>query len=253
MNKSCLIGHTGFVGTNLKNNMIFNDLYNTTNISKIKNQNYDFCVIAAPSAVKWKANKEPAHDLKIISSLIETLYQACFKKVVLISTVDVYGDDVSSSPNEKSDPKWNVHAYGRNRKIFETFVSEKFDCSIIRLPGLFGPGLKKNIIFDLMNDNMINNISLKTEFQWLNLQKLPKIITHCLENEITLYNVSPEPIQTSEIVKKFFSSKVLKCRGESNLKYNVKSLYSKSETGFTISKTEILNDLGNFIDKEKVL
>ena len=176
MNNSCIIGHTGFVGSNLKNSMIFVDFYNSKNILEIKNKKYDLCVIAAPSAVKWKANKEPIQDLKSITSLLEILHDSHFKKVVLISTIDVYGDQVNLGLNEKDIPKWEVHPYGRNRKILETFLSDRFDCSVIRLPGLFGPGLKKNIIFDLMNDNMIHSISLDTEFQWLNLETLPEII-----------------------------------------------------------------------------
>jgi len=245
MNNSCIIGHTGFVGSNLKNSMIFDDFYNSKNILEIKNKKYDLCVIAAPSAVKWKANKEPIQDLKSITSLLEILHDSHFKKVVLISTIDVYGDQVNLGLNEKDIPKWEVHPYGRNRKILETFLSDRFDCSVIRLPGLFGPGLKKNIIFDLMNDNMIHSISLDTEFQWLNLETLPEIIEFCLRNKIHLYNSAPEPISTREIVTTFFKDKTELCKGVYSSKYNVKSIHSS--TGFTISRKEILKDLSRFI------
>jgi hypothetical protein len=43
-------------------------------------------------------------------------------------------------------------AYGRNRRALEAFCADRFDdCLIVRLPALFGPGLRKNFIFDLLN------------------------------------------------------------------------------------------------------
>lgn len=70
---------------------------------------------------------------------------------ILISTVDVY--DIKSGVDEDYiiNPE-KADYYGRNRLEFEKFVKDKFPkFTIIRLPALFGSGLKKNFIYDLLN------------------------------------------------------------------------------------------------------
>ena len=55
--------------------------------------------------------------------------------------------------NERTiiNPKKNDD-YGRNRYYVEKFVNSHFaNCTIIRLPSLFGKGLKKNFIYDLLH------------------------------------------------------------------------------------------------------
>jgi hypothetical protein len=65
--------------------------------------------------------------------------------------VDVY--DVKCGVNEDHiiDPEKSDY-YGRHRLAFEDFVKANFtNVTIIRLPGLFGEGLKKNFIYDILN------------------------------------------------------------------------------------------------------
>lgn len=73
MNKTCLLGYTGFVGTTLLTQTNFNDLYNSSNIKSIEDKEYGLVVCAAAPAVKWKANQAPLEDLDNINSLIESL------------------------------------------------------------------------------------------------------------------------------------------------------------------------------------
>ena len=40
--KNCLIGYTGFVGSNLNSQAQFENLYNSKNIDTIENQEFDF-------------------------------------------------------------------------------------------------------------------------------------------------------------------------------------------------------------------
>lgn len=72
------------------------------------------------------------------------------KKIVLISTVDVYKNPV----NVDEDTIINIHGlepYGLNRFYLEKWVRENFqDYLIVRLPGLYGKNIKKNFIFDLI-------------------------------------------------------------------------------------------------------
>lgn len=150
-NKKALIGFTGFVGSNLLKQEHFDALFNSTNIRDIAKEDFDIVVSAAPSATKWLANKDPKTDLALTHEFIERLQAIKTHHFVLISTVDVYPSPVNV--NEDSGLSADeMQPYGRHRFYIEEAVKELFDNHlIVRLPGLFGAGLKKNFLFDLMH------------------------------------------------------------------------------------------------------
>jgi hypothetical protein len=246
--KNGLIGHTGFIGTNLKAEYFFDKKYNSSNIREIEGEQFDLLICAAPSAVKWKINKDPLPDLHNIAAIASHLSKVQFKKMILISSIDVYGGDISKGFDEDQAPPTNQHYYGFNRCMSEKYFSSLGDCSIIRLPGLFGTGLKKNIIFDLMNDNMLENISPKTKLQWFNVNKLKGQIDFVLTNDIKLLNVAPEPIPTSEIISDLFPEKMSECRGVSDISYDVRTKYCNK---YLYSKEQVKEELFNFIKESE--
>ena len=141
--KTALIGYTGFVGSNLQIQMKFDDFYNSKNIQDIKDKEYDVVYCAGASAAKWIANQKPTEDLQSVCSLIDAIREVKTKRFVLISTVDVYKSIINVNEDSFIDLS-NHHPYGTHRRMIETFVSERFEnYNIIRLPGLFGDGLKK--------------------------------------------------------------------------------------------------------------
>ena len=148
---AALIGHTGFVGSNLDRQFTFDGRYNSSNIAEIRNKKFDLVICAGIKAEKWLANKHPEEDLRQILNLIENLKQVKAAKFVHISTVDVYENPVGVDEYTLIDPNGG-HPYGRNRFHAEKMLKNVFDdILIIRLPALFGKGLKKNFIFDLLN------------------------------------------------------------------------------------------------------
>jgi hypothetical protein len=228
---NALIGYTGFVGSNLLNKIKDKenlDLYNSKNINKIKNINYDEVICAGLPATKWIANKYPNKDTKNLNKLINNLKKVKCDLFILISTIDVHN---------KSE------VYGNNRKLFENFIKKKFNYIIIRLPALFGKGLKKNIIFDLLNNNNIDKISIDDCFQWFDLESLYKIINNLKKNKqinkiVELYS---KPIKNRQIVK-FFPNKKLKKQNRNKIFYNY-----KPKQGFYKTQKYILNKLSIFI------
>lgn len=242
--KTSIIGYSGFVGKNLCDQRKFDLYYNSKNIDKFCEVEHDIVFCAAPSAEKWIANKEPVKDLEKIFNLINCLKNAKIKKLILFSTVDVYGNFLDKDEDFLIDIK-KIHPYGRNRFILETFLSELFDTSVIRLPALFGNHLKKNIIFDLLNNNMISNISKNTSYQWFYLKDLMKEINFVMENDIKLFNCVPESVDTDEIMRRHFREKIQLCSGNSNINYNIKTKYKSN--GFIKNKIEVLKDLESFI------
>src|SRR6185503_13593897 len=93
------------------------------------------------------------------------------RAAVLISTVDVYPQSVDVD----EDTPVNVeahHAYGKHRFLLERFFVERFDTLVVRLPGLYGDGLKKNAIYDLLHDNQVEKIDSEGRFQFYGLDRL---------------------------------------------------------------------------------
>jgi len=200
-----LIGYTGFVGSNiLKQLPNIQAKFNSKNIEEIQGKSFDTIYCAGAPGVKWLANKEPEKDLEQINRLISCLQKAKANRLALISTIDVYPKPLNVD-EDTAIPEDN-HAYGRHRLLLEQFVSKNFDHVILRLPALFGPGLKKNIIFDFMNDNNIEQIHQDGQFQFYNIENLSSDIKKSIEHNLKLINISTEPISVSDLVNEVFNN-----------------------------------------------
>ncbi|MFV2091458.1 MAG: hypothetical protein ACC634_00075 [Hyphomicrobiales bacterium] len=146
-----LVGHTGFVGGNLARQHGFAGLFNSTNIADIKGAQFETLVCSAVPATMWLANSNPDADRTNILALFERLRQVQVDRFVLISTSAVYRD-VSCPVDETSNDFETELAYGSHRRELEYLVTEHFPGALIaRLPALFGAGLKKNFLFDILN------------------------------------------------------------------------------------------------------
>lgn len=147
----CLVGYTGFVGGNLARQHNFGGLFNSANIDQITEHEYDTLVISAVPATMWLANQNPYADRANILGLFGKLRHTRAASVVLISTIAVYRDP-SQAVTENSEAFETELPYGKHRRELETLISDHFpNHLVLRLPALFGHGLKKNFLFDLMN------------------------------------------------------------------------------------------------------
>lgn len=165
--EKAIIGYTGFVGSNLDNQMKFNKKYNSKNINEIRNKEFDIVYCAGVSAIKWFANQNPEKDIIGINNLIENLKTIKTKMFVLISTIDIYSDFINIDEDTIPDIS-KQDTYGKNRFFLENWVKSNFENSlIVRLPALFGKGLKKNFIYDLLNPLP----STIVESKWTELEK----------------------------------------------------------------------------------
>ena len=146
-----LVGYTGFVGSNIAANHDFTWKINSKNKEEAFGKEPDLLVYAGLRAEKFLANKDPEADMAMIMEAMEQMKKINPKKLVLISTVDVYKDPV----NVDEDTEINTDGllpYGANRYKLEQMVRETWeDALIIRLPGLFGKKLKKNFIYDFIH------------------------------------------------------------------------------------------------------
>ena len=146
-----LIGYTGFVGSNLHMQYGFDDVFNSTNIEDAFELNPDLCVYAGVRAEKFLSNSNPEADKAVIENAIENIKRINPKRLVLISTIDVFA---SSDGSDENTPvvEEGLHAYGYNRYQLEKWcVANIENCHIMRLPGLFGANIKKNFIYDIIH------------------------------------------------------------------------------------------------------
>lgn len=149
--KTSLVGYTGFVGSNLSESFKFDNLYNSKNIEEAFGTNPDLLIYAGIRAEKFLANKFPQKDMEVIENAKNIIKKINPKKIVLISTIDVYKNPVNVDEDTIIDTD-GLQPYGLNRFYLEEWVQENFvNHLIVRLPGLYGENIKKNFIFDLIN------------------------------------------------------------------------------------------------------
>ena len=149
--KKILVGYSGFVGSNIYSCTNFDGIFNSKNIKDAFGTNPDLLVYSGVPAQKFMANKFPEKDLEIINNAIENIKKINPKKIVLISTIDIYKNP--TEVNEETEIDYlNNEPYGKNRYILEKWVMDNFDnYLIVRLPGLYGKNIKKNFIYDLIH------------------------------------------------------------------------------------------------------
>lgn len=202
---NALIGYSGFVGGTLLKQAPFDALYRSTDIAGIRGKQFDLVVCAGAPAQKWLANKEPEADLQAISSLIEHLKTIQCNTFVLISTVDVF-----QHPNgvDEATPvvETVLHPYGLHRRMLEHFAAQQFERHLIaRLPGLVGPGLRKNVIFDFLNQNNLHGIDSRARYQFYPMVNLWPDLRTALSAGLDLVHLTAEPVSVGQVALEGFN------------------------------------------------
>ena len=201
---NCLIGFSGFVGATLRKQVHFDSLYRSTNIHDIQSYAFDTAVCAAAPAQKWIANRDSLADRQNIDGLIAHLKTVTCKTFILISTVDVFKSPIGVDEDTPIDEE-GLHAYGLHRRLLEKFVENHFpNHLIVRLPGLVGPGLRKNVIFDFLNDNNLQGIDSRGIFQFYPMVNLWWDIQTSLRAGLRLVHLTAEPISVADVSEQGF-------------------------------------------------
>lgn len=252
--KSALIGYTGFVGGNINAQNHFDDLYDSTNIAEIEGKSYDLVVSAANRADMWRINQEPEIDKAEIDKFISHIKKVKAKKFVLISTVGVYKKTSGVDEDTKIELD-GLPPYGVNRFYLEQFISNNFDSLIVRLPGLFGEGLKKNVIYDLMNNNMVEKIHADGKYQYYNLANIWKDIGIALENNLKLVVFATEPVSSSDVAEKCFGLNIQnqKPEGVNPANWDIRSKHAEifgGANGYIYSKKCELEEIKKFVESQ---
>lgn len=255
MSRSALIGFTGFVGGTLHRAGAFDLLVNSKNTDDLRGGSFDLVVCAGVPAEKWRANQEPERDRSTIASIRDALGAAKIGEFILISTIDVYCDPGEPKDEEGVADSSRNHAYGRHRLELEHWAADRFaKTRIIRLPALFGEGLKKNVVYDLLHDNRTEKINPSSIFQWYPLRRLPSDIARIRASDIDLINLFPEPIETAEMLAAFFPDAKVGPPTTPAPAYDLRTRYSHmfgGPPGYTLDRGTVLGELVDFIAQER--
>lgn len=248
-----LIGHTGFVGGNLLGQHPFDLHYNSRNIRSIAGREFELLVCAGVSGTKWLANKHPQADLAAIENLLGRLKTVRCRRFVLISTVDVYRQPAGV---DETTPliSGGLHPYGKNRLLVEEFVRQHFSSHhIIRLPALYGSGLKKNFLYDLLNDHCLHWTHRESQFQYYNLALLWQDIEQAMAREISLINLTAAPLKAWELARELFGRQFENITRQPPQHYDVRSIYTGlwRQGDYMYSRAQVLAGLARFISQYK--
>jgi hypothetical protein len=164
-----LVGYTGFVGSNLHLTHQFDSIFNSQNINDAFGSCPDLCVYSGVRSEKFIAEADPQNDMISIENAAENIRKINPKRLVLISTIDVFKNPNGTDETVTIDPH-GLTAYGLNRYRLECLVTDIVkDYHILRLPGLFGKNIKKNFIYDLIN--VLPSILNQTQFHEFSIKE----------------------------------------------------------------------------------
>lgn len=184
-----LIGYTGFIGSSLNQDQ-YQLKINSKNWQDISEPiDVDKLVIAAPSGVKYLANRDPLKDLDSCLTLASNIikYFKSIKTMVIISSNDTL--------NPTTD-------YGQNRLYFNTLMEKvcrklNTDLYIMYLGMTFGSKARKGMVYDFLHGNF--DYYKGGTYQLYPVRHLDKDIQHCIDHGIHKAMLSSVPIKTSEI------------------------------------------------------
>ncbi len=252
---NALIGFSGFAGSTLLKQAAFEGLYRSTNIDEIEGKSFDTVVCAGAPAQKWIANREPEADREKIEGLIAHLKSVQCKTFILISTVDVFNSAIGVDEETPVD-ETGLHAYGLHRRLLEKFVERYFrNHLIVRLPGVVGPGLRKNVIFDLLNNNNLHAIESRGVFQFYPMVNLWYDIQVALNAGLRLVHLTAAPVSVAEVSRLGFATPFDQVLTGAPATYDMRTRHSKvfeAEGAYQYSVRETIQAIRAYAQSEPV-
>ena len=173
--------------------------------------------------------------------------------LVLISTVDVYPTPADVDEAAAIDYT-ATHAYGRHRRELEIFCQDRFATTIVRLPGLFGPVLRKNAIFDLLHDHEVERIHPDSAFQFYELNRLWSDVERVRAANLSVVNLSVEPTTMRDVAARAFARTLTPAPDVRTVRYDMRSRYAArfgGRDGYWYDAASTLDAIAAFVSGER--
>jgi hypothetical protein len=189
--KNAIIGSTGVVGKCLCKQINFDIELSRKDIIDLIDLNIDKIYVAAPSGNRYLINHGNSDDEHDFEQIKKFLSHTKPKKIFLVSTIDSIVDPTSR--------------YGSNRLAMEQWVKLNFhDYYILRLSTLISKFIKKNILYDLKNQQFIGDINIQSKTQWCSPDDTLHYFNKMVEQGSREFNLVSEPILHKDILEKFY-------------------------------------------------
>lgn len=248
-----LIGGTGFVGGTIARQRAVDRSYHRPDVAQIRGQRFDRLYLAGAPAQKWVANEDPEGDAAALAEQVEHLRHVEADVVVLVSTIDVYPTPVEVSESTPLDADDHPQAYGRNRLRLEAAVRELFPQTlVVRLPGLFGTGLRKNLVYDLLHERE-EFAHRDSVFQFYDLARLCDDVDVALSAGLELVNLATEPVSAREVASGVFARELQNEQG-APARYDMRTEHAAAFGGrgdYVMDRAAVLAALQAFVTAER--
>ncbi len=249
-----LIGHTGFVGGHLAAQHRFDATFNSKTIESIRGRRFRRVVVSAMPAEKGVADRDPAADRAALERLWEHLSRCEAEEVAVVSTVAVYPVPVAVDEETLIDPTYAT-TYGRHRRILEVRVRRHFPRAVaVRLPGLYGPGLKQNAVYDLLHDNRVNELHAGSTYQFYNAARVWRDVDAALGSGLRAVNLATEPVILRDVARAAFGRDFGNDPGTRPASYDVRTRHAALFGGrgnYVETREEVLAGLARFVAAER--
>ena len=250
-----VLGGDGFLGKGitkiLKEEGKNYKIINKTNYKKYINKKCDILINTSTNSYKYLAKKDYFYDFdNTVINISNSIKNFKFKKYILISSCEVYNDLSNKKFNSENS---NINPillsnYGLNKFLGELLV--KKSCNkwlILRCNGLVGSHMKKNPIYDLLNNKKLY-INPESKFQFLNTTYVGKVLNKLINKNIIneVFNVSGKnSISINKIAEILKIRKINLKRNPEVLNYNinVSKLEKIVKLPTTISQIRDLNEI----------
>lgn len=221
----------------------------------MKGQHFDLVICAGVSSLKWVANQDPEADWAQIQKLMEVLATVQTDRFVLISTVDVYPVDfLRADEGAQFSEGDKIIPYGKNRLRLERWVASHFlNHCIVRLPGLFGVGLRKNPLYDLIHNNGVEKINPASVLQWYPMHRLWQDLEIAERAGLQTINLFPKPVSMRELIAKFFPDAQVAPESFPAPTYDFCTRHADlfgGHNGYIMESKQVLDEIKTFVDAE---
>lgn len=249
-----LIGHTGFVGGNLAAQHRFDAWFHSKNIEAVRGRRFDTLVVSGMPAAMWVANANPDADRAVLDRLWGNVAACYAQTVVVVSTVAVYPVAAGVDEGTLIDQLYQT-AYGRHRLELERRAADHFPRVLsVRLPALYGPGLKKNALYDLLHHNQVEKVHAGAAYQFYPLGRLWRDITTALRAGLGVVNLATEPVTMREVARAAFGEEFHNDPGTPPAWYDVRTKHAAVFGGagdYVEDRGRVLAGLAAFVAAER--
>src|SRR5262249_20396346 len=119
-----------------------------------------------------------------------------------------------------------------------------------RLPGLYGPGLKKNVIHDFLHAHETEKIDARGVFQFYGVHRLWKDIMTAREAAIPVVHLVTEPVSVADVARDAFDMSFTNALDRPPARYDLHTRFAERFGGtgpYIQDRARVLGGIRDFV------